>query len=986
MAIIPTFIYYFPRRLHVFATAATVFVILKSTQLLNKFLRRSPDRIAEAWSSSNRLAAVLILRTAAARRGLWIKCCQYLAARSDALPAEYAEILSKSLDDCPPTSPSHVLQVVNTALASTPVGKAFCSRYGRSPIVSDFFADFDPSSPIASASIAQVHVAVERDTGRKVVLKVQHPDIRTILLQDLTDLSTILNMVTRTSEFDLRPIMDAWIENVPRETDFDHERSNLNAVRSAIANAPKHLRTTSYVPEPLPQYCTEKVFVMEYIDGVKVSNISSLSELSVANRTRIIDEISKSFAIQLFLCSTFSGDPHPGNFLVHRLEDGGHPVLLDFGICVEVTPPLRVGFARLFLAALYNDSYSLIQALADIGLKLNRADPVAALDVMRHLLRTTSATAENSRNEQKLFKEKLEQREDTIKKNEAEVPIMDTRIAAPTTADAKRKYPTDTFPSHLVFFFRSLGMLRGLAVSMGVTHSYLDVLRPYAEHVMLASVPVHQRISSPINMPIFTKGSAAQRAAKHFQRFVSKLYELSFIIGLQVAVYKDDDLVFSAAAGRMGRNDPHPVHEDTLFNSFSTTKGLSAILFASIQDEYNVEYDDLVTKYWPEFGQAGKDTTTIGHILSHTSGLARTLPEDMSMPRLRDDWRSLIEHFETAEPAHEPGARVEYHALTFGWLVAGLIMKITGMTYQEVLKDFVKKAGVEGECFCGTMPEELLPDVPGGRVATLSSQIIEDFVDGPIGKAMRKQGKSSTTGDNINNEDQNAQRGSTMEDAANSLEGMKLKTDEAMNALQLTPSERDLPVYVLDPNFFNHPVLRAGFLPSANGHFSARALARIYGAIANDGVIGGVRVLAKGRAAKVAEKQVEFSHKGRRAWGAGLTLYDCMDKRGKTHPFAAVGHGGIGGSFAFAIPSKRLSIAVTLNKLNAVSIAAAAAVSMICSVFDAPMPEWYYKIMKMSATLAKKKEINENMTESALLERLIQGSGNEDDIMHLLVG
>lgn len=987
--VIPSVLYYLPRRLHVFSTAAAVFVILKGTQLLNKLLRRTPEQVDDAWSSSNRRAASLILRTASVRRGLWIKCCQYLAARADALPAEYAEVLSKSLDSCPPTPSNQVTELVNESLASSPAGEAFTSSNGRPPIVSDFFSEFDPSSPIASASIAQVHVAVERQSGRKVVLKVQHPHIRTILMQDVLDLTTILGLISRTSDFDLRPIMDAWIENVPLETDFNHERSNLNTVRSALANAPDNLSTTAYVPEPLPQYSSEKVFVMEYVDGIKISDIHAMSEvMNAVQRARLIDEISKSFAIQLFLCNTFSGDPHPGNFLVHRLEDGGHPVLLDFGICVTVTAELRMGFARLFLAAAGNDSYSLVQALADVGLKLNRADPTAALDIMRHLLRTTASTREESINEQRAFRDDLTNRDKTIRKNEADVPVMDSRLAAPQTSasNIRKKNPADAFPGHLVFFFRSLGMLRGLAVSSGVKHSYLDTLRPYAEHVMLASVPVPQRMSTPVYAPIYTNGGQAKRAAKILQKAITKLYEFDMLIGMQIAVYKDDKLVLSLAAGRMGRHDPRPVREDTLFNSFSTTKGLSAILFASIQDEFGIEYGDLVTKYWPEFGQAGKASTTIAHILSHTSGLAQSLPNDMSMPRLRDDWEGVIRHFETAKPSHEPGTKVEYHALTFGWLVAGLMMKITGRTYQEILNDFVKKAGLENECFCGTLPEELLPDVPGGRVAALSSHIIEDVLEGPIGKALRQRSKTSDSQSDDIDDNRNNSGESTLEDTANTLGGMKQRTNDALGALQLPAADRDIPAYLLDPNFFNHPVLRAAFIPSANGHFSARALARLYGAVASDGVIGGVRVLEKGRAAKMLEKHSEFTHKGRRAWGAGLALYDCMNKRGRTQSFAAVGHGGIGGSMAFCIPEKRFSMAVTLNKLNALSVASASAIAIVCKSFGVPTPEWYYKLMQVAMASIKNKEVDEDTAEAILLERLSQGFEGDSDIAHLLVG
>ncbi|CDF36728.1 unnamed protein product [Chondrus crispus] len=986
---LPSAVRYLPRRLHIFSTALLVYFTLQLTSLLNRLLRRDAAAVDAAWSASNTCAARLILRTASARRGLWIKCCQYVAARPDALPPEYSQVLSQSLDDCPPTPAARVIATVNEQLRHTECGRQWQETEGRPAVANDFFHEFDPAKPIASASIAQVHAAVLRSSGQRVVLKVQHPGVKPMLLRDLIDLKTLLKWIAGAQpRFDMRPVLDAWINMVPKETDFLNEMRNLQAVRSTLRGVqglPEHLCADAYVPEPLPHLTSDKLFVMEYIDGCKVTDVDTMSRHDV-NLERIILEITRSFGNQLFVSNVFSGDPHPGNFLVHHLSDGAQPVLLDFGICVQVPEKTRLGFAKLILAAIDSDSYSLIQALADVGVKLNRADPVASLDIIKYLFRTT-APREQARQEQAEFRKDLEAREGDIRKNERDTDVhqaFEGDLPAQSKKSSKRektRSPIDSFPGDLVFLFRSLGMLRGLAVTLGVRHSYLETLRPFATYALDAACPPEQRLKAPVYRPIHTNGRRAARAASVLERVFGKLLEKNMMIGVQVAVYKEGKLVLNLASGRRGRYDPRPVKPDSVFNSFSSTKGLSAILFASLQDEYNIGYDDPVSSHWPEYAANGKGDTTVGHVLSHSAGLPYALPETLPMTRLRDDWEGIIKHLEESAPSFEPGSRTEYHALTFGWLVAGLITKATGMTYQQHLRILTEKLGIEDECFCGTMPEDLLPDVPGSRVASMSSSIFQDLQDGPIGKLIKQANAKRPTGSHHSDHSSDAKNESS--DMAGDV---KEKTERVLKDLNLPGAGiAKAPAYILDLNFFNHPVMRGGFVPSANGHFSARALAKLYGAVANDGCVDGCRILAPGRAEKMQERFCDIDSRSTRGWGAGLTLYDSIDKRGKEVKQSAIGHGGIGGSFAFAVPSENFAMAVTLNKLNAVSISAAVAISVVCKAFEVPTPSWYHAFAEKAMTAFKEGSKEKNGDEASLMEKILGGEG-ETDMMKILVG
>jgi len=116
---------------------------------------------------------------------------------------------------------------------------------------------------------------------------------------------------------------------------------------------------------------------------------------------------------------------------------------------------------------------------------------------------------------------------------------------------------------------------------------------------------------------------------------------------------------------------------DTVSLSFSTTKGVVATLLHLLADRGLLQYDRPVAHYWGGFGSNGKRDITVRHLLCHEAGLypVRPLVEDAAEMR---DWDHMLRRMEQAAPVHAPGARNGYHALTFGWLVGGLVEKITG--------------------------------------------------------------------------------------------------------------------------------------------------------------------------------------------------------------------------------------------------------------------------------------------------------------------
>jgi CubicO group peptidase (beta-lactamase class C family) len=157
--------------------------------------------------------------------------------------------------------------------------------------------------------------------------------------------------------------------------------------------------------------------------------------------------------------------------------------------------------------------------------------------------------------------------------------------------------------------------------------------------------------------------------------------------GAALCVYHRGQPVVDIWAGSRNRQGD-PWTSDTLALSFSTTKGVVSTLLHQLADRGEVRYDAPVAHYWPAFAKNDKHRITVRHLLTHEAGLygIRSLLTDASEMR---DWEHMLHVMEQASPVHRPGQRNGYHALTYGWLVGGLIEKITGQPLAVTLKELL---------------------------------------------------------------------------------------------------------------------------------------------------------------------------------------------------------------------------------------------------------------------------------------------------------
>ena len=172
---------------------------------------------------------------------------------------------------------------------------------------------------------------------------------------------------------------------------------------------------------------------------------------------------------------------------------------------------------------------------------------------------------------------------------------------------------------------------------------------------------------------------------------------------------------------------------------WSTTKGVVATCAHVLADRGELDYDERVATYWPEFAQNGKGDITVRQVLSHSAGMHRlgTIIDHGS--RILD-WEHMTDSLARAKPAYQPGTSVGYHALTFGWLVGELVRRISGMPIEQfVQKEIAEPLGLDG-LYIGCPPEQrhrVAPLAPMGTVFKVWSDPIGGFAFDLLTRSLR---------------------------------------------------------------------------------------------------------------------------------------------------------------------------------------------------------------------------------------------------------
>jgi ubiquinone biosynthesis protein len=258
----------------------------------------------------------------------FIKLGQLLSTRADLLPGPYLEDLSRLQDQIEPFPYEEVERIVSGELGVR---------------LSKAFADFDPT-PLAAASLAQVHRASMRD-GRSVVVKVQRPDIRELIVGDLEALGEISHFLDAHTELGRRYEFENMLVNLRksllRELDFTIEANNLDTIAESLIEFDEII-----IPEPIHNFTTTRVLTMEYITGRKITALNPLRLLEIDGAS-LADSLFRAYLKQFLVDGLFHADPHPGNVF---LTDDDRIALLDLGMVGRVTRTFQDNLLRLMLA------------------------------------------------------------------------------------------------------------------------------------------------------------------------------------------------------------------------------------------------------------------------------------------------------------------------------------------------------------------------------------------------------------------------------------------------------------------------------------------------------------------------------------------------------------------------------------------------------------------------------------------------------------
>jgi predicted unusual protein kinase regulating ubiquinone biosynthesis (AarF/ABC1/UbiB family) len=275
---------------------------------------------------------------------VYIKLGQWLSSRADILPQPYMEELAKLQDDVPASSFEQVRPIIENDLGP----------------LDQIFSSIDKTA-ISGASLGQVYLA--KIEQKNVIVKVKRPGIEKIIEEDIRVLKKVLPLAMRFVDpnlrFSVQSMLKQFIETIHEELDYTIESKNLKTIKK---NLTRH--DNVIIPEVYDDYSSKNILTMEYIPGIKITNIEDLDKKGI-DRQRIVIDVHKVFFTMLLRDSIFHADPHPGNI---SIADDGSLILYDFGMVGRIDNETRTRLIRLYLALVEKDPSRTVNAMNDLGM------------------------------------------------------------------------------------------------------------------------------------------------------------------------------------------------------------------------------------------------------------------------------------------------------------------------------------------------------------------------------------------------------------------------------------------------------------------------------------------------------------------------------------------------------------------------------------------------------------------------------------------
>ncbi|HET7569939.1 MAG TPA: ubiquinone biosynthesis regulatory protein kinase UbiB [Gammaproteobacteria bacterium] len=280
---------------------------------------------------------------------VFIKFGQALSTRRDLLPPDFAAELARLQDKVPPFPGKQARALIEQALGQS---------------VEAIFREFD-ETPLASASVAQVHAATMQD-GTAVVVKVLRPDVGKIIRSDISVLHLLADLAARywPESRRLRPreIVTEYEKTLLDELDLMREAANASQLRRNWLGSDE-----LYIPDVYWDYIRRNVMVMERVDGIPISAVETLHARG-ANMEVLAERGVEIFFTQVFKHNFFHADMHPGNLFIDLAEpEAPRYIAVDFGIVGSLSPNDQAYLAKNFLAFFNRDYHQVAELHVESG-------------------------------------------------------------------------------------------------------------------------------------------------------------------------------------------------------------------------------------------------------------------------------------------------------------------------------------------------------------------------------------------------------------------------------------------------------------------------------------------------------------------------------------------------------------------------------------------------------------------------------------------
>ena len=392
----------------------------------------------------------------------FVKFGQIMGTRTDILPAEMIAELKKLQDHVKPVPFPEVRPLIEES----------CPNHG------EWFREID-ETPVASASIAQVHRAVLRD-GTRVALKIQRPGIGNVIGTDLLILQSTAERVEQVFPeariYNPTGMVKDFAQQIRKELDFLQEARTSDRMRENFRDVPG-----IHFPKIYWEFSSSRMLVMEFVEGIRIDNLEEITAMGLDPH-----EIGKrgfhAYLKMIFEDGFFHGDPHPGNLLVTK---DGIIVVLDFGIAGTIHPEKRQNFINFLFALMNEDTELMTKALEGFGVVIPRENRELLQDDLFILIQDLGLSSTISRFNFALFVTEL--------------------------SEVMRRYKIKV-PMNLMLLLKVLVMILDIGVRLNPDFNIKEELSPYlvriaqkntfsATNAKKASVSMLETLDAVLDMP-----------------------------------------------------------------------------------------------------------------------------------------------------------------------------------------------------------------------------------------------------------------------------------------------------------------------------------------------------------------------------------------------------------------------------------------------------------------------------------------------------